>query len=369
MSKAYDRISHTILLKKMYDIGIRGIAHRWFQSYLQNREQYVQIVNTNKEAGKIEQVRSSKVQMKNSIPQGSVLGGVLFLIYINDLPKILKEQCVLFADDISIVVPCSNLNYVNHNLDVILDKITVWLDHHQLQLNLKKTKIIQFKPRQKKALQITYFHKNILIESVYSATLLGVELDSGMNWKVHIQKLNAKLSTFAYALSQIKRTTDLTTCLAVYYAYAYSWLKYCVILWGNSSSITEVFILQKRCLRILANIKQTESCRPFFVKYKILTLVSIYILEACKFVRKHNHLYSPLTGVKRNNRNEHKFKIPTSKLQLFTSGPHCMAIRIYNKIPNKIKNIDKITLFNKQLQQFLVLKCYYSLQEFFDDKN
>lgn len=369
MSKAYDRISHNILLKKLHNIGIRGVTHRWFRTYLQNREQYTQIETINKETGDVQKIMSNKVQIKNSIPQGSVLACILFIIYINDLPKILKDQCVLFADDISIVFPCCNVNYVNDNLDIILNKVNVWLDQHQLQLNLEKTKIIQFKPYQKKTLQIMYYHKNILLDSVQSAKLLGIELDSGMTWKAHIQKLNAKLSTFIYALCQIKRTTDLATCLTIYYAYAHSWLKYGVILWGNSSSIAEIFTLQKRCLRIIANIKPTDSCRPHFIKFKILTLVSMYILEACKFVRKNSHLYSPLTGVKRNNRNEHKLRLPTSKLQIFTSGPHCMAIKMYNKIPNEIKRIEKPHNFNKQLKQYLELKCYYNLQEFFDDKN
>ena len=167
------------------------------------------------------------------------------------------------------------------------NKITDWLDAHNLLLNLNKTKIIQFKPYQKSALQITYDFNNIKLDIITSATLLGIDFDSQLNWKPHIQKIWKKMTSFIYALQHLKRVTDFKTALTAYYAYAHSRLSYGVILWGNSTEVEKVFILQKKCVRIMQNINQMESCRPYFTKHRILTLTSIYIFESSKFVRKH----------------------------------------------------------------------------------
>lgn len=368
MSKAYDRVCHKTLLSKLYKTGIRGVAHKWFKSYLENRVQFVEIENTNLETCQIQHVRSDKILAKGSIPQGSVLGCILFLIYINDLPSIIDDHCILFADDISVIIPCSNTNELQTKLDTLLNTIVNWLECHNLQLNLNKTKLIQFKPYQKTALKITYNYKDKKLETVTSATLLGIDLDTHINWKPYMQKLTNKLSSFIYALRHLKRVTDFKTALTAYYAYAHSRLSYGIVLWGNCTDVNDIFILQKKCLRILVNIDQTMSCKPFFEKHEILTLTSIYIFEACKFVRKHPNLYSPIHTIKRNDRNLHTLKVPFSKLKLISSGPHSMVIKIYNHIPNSIKNIDKATLFNKHLKNFLIHKSYYNIKEFFDDK-
>lgn len=369
MSKAYDRVSYEILLDKLYQSGIRGITHLWFKSYLNNRVQYVEIENTNLETGEISHTHSDRVQVSGSIPQGSVLGCILFLIYINNLPNILDDHTVLFADDVSVLIPCSNITELEDKLNSTLERIVTWLKSHNLELNLKKTKIIQFKPYQKSALPIAYHYKNTEIQSVPSATLLGIDLDTHLNWKPHIQQLLKKMSSFIYALYHLKRVTDFKTALTAYYAYAYSRLSYAITIWGNSCDIEKVFILQKKCLRILTNIKQTESCRPHFIKHQILTVTSIYILESCKFIRKHPHLYSPVKGTKRNDRYLNKLKVPFSKLKLVSSSPHVMTIKIYNHLPNSIKDIHQPSHFNRNLKAYLINKCYYNIQEFFQDNS
>lgn len=369
MSKAYDRVNYTILLEKLYATGIRGLPHKWFQSYLNNRSQIVEIQNTNFKTGKIHKIHSNKINIIGSIPQGSVLGCFLFLVYINNLPKYLQEQSIIFADDVSVLLQCKNITELNSKLDSTLNKIQDWLDTHNLKLNVSKTKIIEFKPYQKKSLKINYTYENNTIKTVDSATLLGIELDTHINWKPHIQKLSTKLSSFIYALRQLKIVTDFNTALSAYYAYAQSRLAYGIILWGNSTDVDKIFILQKKCIRILTGISNFDSCRPHFKKHSILTLTCLYILECCKFVRKQKHLFSPINTNKRNNRTQNQLQTHFSKLHLIHTGPHLMVIKIYNNIPNYIKNVQNNIAFIKMLKIHLINKCYYNMNEFFEDVN
>lgn len=368
MSKAYDRVPYRILLEKLNSIGVRGNAHDWFSSYLANRVQCVEIEHANYITGEIHYVRSRIAKVEQSIPQGSVLGCILFLIFINDLPKIINCPCTLFADDISFVIPCQDEFNLNHQLNSILTEIVTWLNEHNLQVNFEKTKLIQFKPYQKRTINISYSYLNTKLESVTSTTFLGISIDSALNWKDHIKKINNKLSSFTYALYNLKKCTDIKIATSAYYAYAHAWLQYGIVLWGNSTNIIHVFRLQKRCIRILVNIDPMVSCKPYFKKLKILTLVSMYILEVCLFV-KNNYSLFPQYSRSQNLRPRNKLAIPNSALKIIHSSPYGMSIKIYNKIPNNIKDIDNYKIFKNTIKLYLTRKAYYTLDDFFNDKN
>lgn len=146
MTKAYDKVSHKILLTKLYDIGIRGKAHGWFKSYLNNRKQYVEIEYYNNETREIGTMKSGTRCTNWSIPQGSVTGCILFIIYINELPNIINSPCILFADDVSLIFKCDNDNESINNIIQSFETVKNWLLSHNLEINLKKTKLIQFRP-------------------------------------------------------------------------------------------------------------------------------------------------------------------------------------------------------------------------------
>jgi hypothetical protein len=173
----------------MYGVGIRGIALEWFKSYLRNREQVVEIKHYNHSVKEINIVRSDRKIINASIPQGSVLGCLLFLIYINDLPKIINEHCVLFADDISILISGINEKNLNDKIKIIMDKTNNWMTDHNLEINFFKTKLMNFQPYQKAPLSINFYYKNNKLDVVDELTLLGIAIDTHINWKPHIQKI------------------------------------------------------------------------------------------------------------------------------------------------------------------------------------
>lgn len=370
MTKAYDKVQFEILLNKLYSIGLRGNCYDWFVSYLKHREQIVEIENYNNSKNEIELIRSDSKQITASIPQGSVIGCFLFLVYVNDLPNNINEPCVLFADDISVLTSCENNINLNDKLNSILDSTINWMTEHNLEINFNKTKIISFHPRQKIPININFSFKNNKLEVVDKFTLLGLNIDTQINWKSHIQKIRAKISKFSYALREIKKATDLKTALVTYYAYAYAWLKYGVILWGNSTDAPTLFTLQKKLIRILVNIEITDSCKPYFQELKILSLPCLYIFEVCKFVRKYPDFFTKREDIQTKIilRHKNRLNLPKSRLKMHSNSTFVMSIKIYNKLPEIIKNLSKYNIFINKLKIFLETKCYYSISEYLNDK-
>jgi hypothetical protein len=179
--------------------------------------------------GTICKIKSEKIDVTKSIPQGSVLGCVLFLLYINDLPSVMDCPCTLFADDISVLIPCKNDTQLDTELENRLQIIYNWLTVHNLKINFTKTKLMQFGSHQRQKLQINYALKSNKLECVDSYSLLRLKIDTHINWKNHINKISTKLSRFTYALYELKKTTNRQTALNAYYAYAHAWLQYGII--------------------------------------------------------------------------------------------------------------------------------------------
>lgn len=227
-----------------------------------------------------------------------------------------------------------------------------------------------FHPYQKMPLNISCSYNNTPLEVVDTFKLLGIVIDKHINWKPHIKNIRSKICKFVYALREIKKTTDLKTAIVTYYAYAFNWLSYGVLLWGNSTEAQSLFILQKKLIRILANIKQTVSCKPHFREYSILTLPCIYILEACKFVRKYPEFYTKRGKVLKNYsiRFRNKLMLPPSKLKLHSSGALVMSIKIYNKLSEQMREEEKDTVFINNLKKLLIQKAYYSVKEYLEDE-
>lgn len=369
MTKAYDKVQFNILLNKLNGVGIRGKAHDWLTSYLHNREQYVQIEYYNQTTREIVYHKSDCITTHASIPQGSVIGCLLFLIYINDLPKILNDPCILFADDISLVSSHKNNDNINEKLTKCLDTITDWMTDHNLEINPQKTKLITFYPHQKPPLDINFSYNNIPLEIIKEASLLGIIIDSHLNWKSHVQKLKGKISKFSYALREVKKSTNTATALSAYYAHAHSLLNYGIILWGNSTDAPQLFRLQKKLLRIIANIEPTHTCKPHFKTYSILTLPSIYLFEIIKLVRKYPETYKTRDTL--NNlysfRHKHKILLPKINMSLQSTNTYIMSITIYNKLPDSYKNISNEIEFLKKVKNHLLQKAYYSIEEYLNE--
>lgn len=364
MSRAFDFVSHELLLWKCERYGIRGRPLEWLHSYLTNRSQYVEINSVNTTTQEEEFVKSSIKYNKVGVPQGSILGPLLFILYINDITQITNCRCSLFADDIAIVIPDNFTDNYNNKINLNIDKIVTWLRDNNLEINVLKTKYIQFGNRGTKKLDLNVRYKNEPITETDSIKFLGIQLDRWFTWKEHIENLCSKISRFVYPLWRLPKICNLTTALKAYHGYVASNLRYGILLWGNSVHTSSIFIAQKRCIRALYGVSPHTSCKPLFKDLKLLTLTSIYIFEVCVFVRTHMHLFEKKgEKCKFATRYPDRLCLPPSRTAMRSRNAYHMCVTIYNKIPNKFKNLT-LNKFKKQLHEWLVEKCFYTLKEF-----
>ena len=184
LKKAFDTVNHKILLSKMEHYGIRGISLDWFQSYLAGRKQFVSINGKNSELRDI----------RCEVPQNSVLGPLLFLLYINDLPNVSEKLTFfLFADDTNIYFESKNLHDLENVINMELKQLSLWLKVNRLALNITKTNFLIFHSTQRNLNHnVTLKLDKKAINQKDNIKYLGVIIDCNLNWKQHILTVSKK---------------------------------------------------------------------------------------------------------------------------------------------------------------------------------
>lgn len=367
MSKAFDCVVHDIIFQQLEHIGVRGIALQLLKSYLCNREQAVIIESYDNLTKSIKYVQSSFSRVLLGVPQGSVLGPLLFLIYLNELPNLIPEPCVMFADDVTVLFSSDKRNIdLNHNIERSLGKIIRWLQTLNLKVNLSKTKLIQFRNYKTAPMLLNIKEAGTSVEEVTSASFLGVRIDTHLNWKSHIDQISKKISSNCYALSILSGSCSETVVVSAYYGNVYPLLTYGVIYWGNSVDVQKVFTLQKRCLRTVYRMRADVSLRDVFRNKRFLTLTGIYILELCLLIKCQSAYFTLKSSLKSNLRSQYKYNLQLPKVNnsIYKKSTYIMAIRVYNNLPAEIKVLEGI-LFKRRLKNWLIDKVFYSLNEFY----
>ena len=346
LSKAFDTISHDILLKKLDYYGIRGLANSWFTSYLSNRKQFTEF------QGNI----SSTADINYGVPQGSILGPLLFLIYINDLPSSTNLNILSFADDTTAYMSGHDLPELNNTVNTELNKLYTWLCENKLSLNINKTHFMIFSPNTSN----TFSDINIIINNQQVqqnglhneckfTKFLGVYFDQNLSWKFHINKICCKMKNALYVMNKAKNILPTSSMRSIYFALIHSHLMYGILAWGNSKSVNKLFKLQKRAVRIISNTSYRSHTDPLFKMQGILKLEHIYELEVSKFAYDHinNNLPYSFRSFYPNPRISDTITRLSSFTNLYPPRPRTEFSRmsiyhnlpcIWNKINNEIKH-------------------------------
>ena len=279
LRKAFDTVEHKILVKKLEHYGARGIPKHWFTSYLSNRKQFVSING----------FKSSLKQISCGVPQGSVLGPLLFLIYINDLSSSVKHSTVYhFADDTNLLCINKSLKSLCKQVNYDLKKLTDWLNGNRISLNTDKTEFVIFrKPRKKinlDEIKIKLNGKRLFPSS--HIKYLGVLIDENLSWNFHIHELSKKLNRANSMLSKVRHYVDKLTLRSLYFSIFSSHMSYCCQIWGQTGNchINKILSLQRSALRIINFLPFRCDVSNYFLELNIISFVNLVKITNLLFV-------------------------------------------------------------------------------------
>lgn len=286
LSRAFDCVDYNILLSKLKYYKFSNLALSWVNSYLKDRQQRTIIKKNNTK------FISEWQKIECGVPQGSILGPLLFLIFVNDVPKNVSSNLILYADDTTAIVKAKDAEGLKEKLDLSLLELSSWFSANGLKLNSSKTQIIKFQTMQNRHTSIFELHYDgNLLSFVKSIKFLGVSIDQNLTWRPHIEMTTKKLNTACFQMRVLRNVIDLKTKLIVYYAMFYSFLQYGIELWGSVSDATAIFKIQKKYLRIMSFAPKRTSCKPLFKRYELLTMPCLYIFKILVFLKNNYQSY------------------------------------------------------------------------------
>lgn len=357
-SKAFDCLGHDLILQKLERLGIKGTARAWLASYLEERSQLVEIKHTIK--GVTQTIRSSPLPNNRGVPQGSVLGPVLYILLTNDMPDYLREHCttVMYADDTTLLISGKSSDILSVESYTAVNMAYQYCQENDLAVNKRKSKQLAFGRKRDEVPELPEMN----IEN--EAKFLGITIDENISWDSHINNLSKKLNSSLYALKRIKNVSDATTAQTAYHALFESHLRYGVTIWGSTKAgnLQRILLLQKRAVRILTGLDPRDSCREAFVSLQIMTVIALYIREVILYIDKtpqqrradfHRH----------DTRYGSKFNVPPHRSSLFEKKTSYNGCKFHNQLPDHIRNLQGQKL-KKALSEWLVNRPFYTKEEF-----
>ena len=363
MQKAFDTVSHDILLKKLYHYGVRGNAHRLLSSYLSGRMQFTKIGNS----------ASDLASVLWGVPQGSVLGPLLFLIYINDLPNSCNLASWLFADDTALALSSKNFNDLEKNFNTEIEKVHEWLLANKLSVHYTdKTQYMLIRgPRLADSKvgnseNFKVFMGQHEIEQTNDYKYLGIIMDDKMDWKQQIKKLCSKLSTVCGVLSKVRHYLDRKSLMIIYNSLFDSRLRYGILGWGTAceQELSKIRILQNRAVRFITFSSFTARAAHIYDELEILPLEKQLFLQRAIFM--HNLHYKKLPNAlssycqavehaqSTRYRSELNYYVPATttvrgQKSIKYSGPIA-----WRDVPKTVKDIAFRKPFTKKMKQHIL---------------
>ena len=297
LRKAFDTVNHKILLDKLELYGIKGVEKGWFTDYLQNREQFVQVPS-----GEFSGLRTVNI----GVPQGSVLGPLLFLLYMNDLANYVPEFfTILFADDTSLSLSGYDYEQLLVEFNSLLEKVTLWLRVNLLSLNVGKTKYFLFSKKGEAISHGKVFMDSQEVQRVGKGQkeetykYLGVLIGEDLTFDEHVNRVRGKLVSAAFMLNQSKSFLPFNSRLQVYRSIFESHLNFAAIVWSISkNTISRLNSVQQKALRSVFLQPRRSHVSQNLSKFNILRVEQLITSIRAKFI--HNLRIGKLPGEFKN---------------------------------------------------------------------
>ena len=352
--KAFDLVDHSILLEKLHIYLRNKDAVAFFTSYLKDRKQFVSINSCSSSTG----------ILTHGVPQGSILGPILFCIYINDLPLCLekdKARCDLFADDSSVHAKAKTVKGVEIVLQDSLNKIDIWCNANRMILNSDKTKSMVITTRQKHQLDTLYLKLSVnssRIEQVSEHRVLGIVLDQEMKWEAHIRSLCKKLSRNLYLLSKLSSYASRDALLMFYYAHILSHINYASSVWDGAAEVhlKKVDSLHRRAAKIIGRGLQISTddkqkhlnmlpLKKQFLYNKAVAMFKVFHGNAPSYL---SSSFKKAASYRFNN-----FVLPLARIDLVQNSFAFSGATTWNNLPSMVKKSRSLKSFKCNLMAFL----------------
>jgi hypothetical protein len=356
LSKASDTLDHVRMREKLFQLGFKDSAVIWFDGYLTNRTQSITING----------VVSDPQFIQYGVPQGSILGPLLFIIYINDLPSVIQNCSIqLYADDTLLFFSSNSVTLIESTLSGDLNRIISWLNRNFLFLNHSKTKIMLIGTHQRLA-KVDSFNieaQDTKLDRVYKFKYLGVMFDSCLSWNDHIDYISAKISSRLGMLRKARKIIPRETCITLYDAMILPLFDYCSAVWDKCGKTNCDFLekLQRRAASIIegrrvlqSDVNLTlswpslQSRREYQICLQVFKclhgLAPVYLLHEFNYSREF-HAY--------NTRHKDNLRLPLAKTTKYQNSFRYNGAKIWNRLPLNLRNQTRFSKFKIDVKKYL----------------
>lgn len=340
LCKAFDTVSHKLLLKTLEDAGIRGHAKRWFSSFLINRSQYTNIKNN----------KSNLQTITIGVPQGAILSPSFFIMFINDISRIeLKGKLTLFADDATLIYAVDNYEELERNMQHDLELLHKYFNEKELTLNTKKTCYMIFNMSQD--IDITLTYNNTLLEQVTTTKYLGIHINDTLDWTQHICKIKGKIIPLISVLRRRGIYLPDHQKRKFYYGIVNSHLNYLASVWGHTSkkNVDGLQRVQNKVIKAIFNFPYRYSTFKLYNKLQIIKIENIVKLQTLLYIHEitTKHSTSNINLTSNNEIHKHNTRINSNIHKLYNrttkhglQDPITAGIEQYNKLPKNMKDLN-----------------------------
>ena len=351
LSKAFDTVHHEQLIDVLMRYGIRGVVLDVFRSYLMDRDQYV----------RVNQQVSNPSKIKIGVPQGTILGPILFISYINSLLHLrINGKIISYADDTVLVFSADSWEEAKNRAMGGFAEVKGWLDLHKLSLNINKTNYLSFSITNANrpdfdSLNCNNMNPPLEIQGVRKIKYLGIVIDQHLKWTDHVEYLTNKVRKLIHKFYILREFLNAKLLLQVYRSLVESIFRYGLIVWGGAykTNLHTLNVIQNYILKIIFKKNRLYPTDGLYSN-EIGKINFLYVHLSCSFLHKRKNLQTPLQhnySTRQNTNNN--LSLPTNNRTVNQRFLNYQATKFYNLLPNALKSIKKLKVFDKKSKEYI----------------